>query len=440
MAGTTKRVVMPQLGESVHEGTISKWLVKPGDNVLIDGGVTSMTYLTELKPTVSGTAAAPIIIRLAPDSGRNGQVIIFGGRTVPLPYCEQATYAVQTGVVAHGLEFSGQSYITVDGTKWSGILLNGHSDYGVNLDGTNNTLKYMEITDNGQANFIAAQNFWRPDQPGVHPSGSNLVLDHMNIHDNGQDSLQTGGAITNMRISYSWFHNARSHPVYGAAVASNYCMHSDGFQIYNGGTSSGISIDHSILGPGKMQGVLFGQDAGGTSVANVTNASISNVLVLASFVTGIAGYSNTASTNWTIDHTTVYTVRSPNWKTANPGSTVGNGWNNSISVSPISTGLRITNSIAVDGRMGLGASPTLTNNCNWSPYGSMLSGSIGTYADPQMASPPPLAFPDATAGMNSTTPTSPTLADEANADYRVTAGTCLGKGSSITSVAQLLAQ
>jgi 2-oxoisovalerate dehydrogenase E2 component (dihydrolipoyl transacylase) len=34
MAGTSKRVVMPQLGESVHEGTISKWLVKPGDKVV----------------------------------------------------------------------------------------------------------------------------------------------------------------------------------------------------------------------------------------------------------------------------------------------------------------------------------------------------------------------------------------------------------------------
>src|SRR2546421_7276744 len=31
MAAKTTRVVMPQLGESVHEGTISKWLVKPGD-------------------------------------------------------------------------------------------------------------------------------------------------------------------------------------------------------------------------------------------------------------------------------------------------------------------------------------------------------------------------------------------------------------------------
>jgi 2-oxoisovalerate dehydrogenase E2 component (dihydrolipoyl transacylase) len=33
MAKTT-RVVMPQLGESVHEGTISRWLVKPGDKVV----------------------------------------------------------------------------------------------------------------------------------------------------------------------------------------------------------------------------------------------------------------------------------------------------------------------------------------------------------------------------------------------------------------------
>src|SRR5215472_12327601 len=34
MAGKTTRVVMPQLGESVHEGTISKWPVKPGDRVV----------------------------------------------------------------------------------------------------------------------------------------------------------------------------------------------------------------------------------------------------------------------------------------------------------------------------------------------------------------------------------------------------------------------
>src|SRR6266700_1177251 len=33
MAGST-RVTMPQLGESVHEGTISRWLVKPGDRIV----------------------------------------------------------------------------------------------------------------------------------------------------------------------------------------------------------------------------------------------------------------------------------------------------------------------------------------------------------------------------------------------------------------------
>src|SRR5437588_1709737 len=31
---TTTRVTMPQLGESVHEGTISRWLVKPGDKLV----------------------------------------------------------------------------------------------------------------------------------------------------------------------------------------------------------------------------------------------------------------------------------------------------------------------------------------------------------------------------------------------------------------------
>ena len=28
-----KKIIMPQLGESVTEGTIEKWLVKPGDTV-----------------------------------------------------------------------------------------------------------------------------------------------------------------------------------------------------------------------------------------------------------------------------------------------------------------------------------------------------------------------------------------------------------------------
>jgi 2-oxoisovalerate dehydrogenase E2 component (dihydrolipoyl transacylase) len=34
MGGKTTRVTMPQLGESVHEGTISRWLVKPGDKLV----------------------------------------------------------------------------------------------------------------------------------------------------------------------------------------------------------------------------------------------------------------------------------------------------------------------------------------------------------------------------------------------------------------------
>ncbi|OLB93082.1 MAG: hypothetical protein AUI15_19320 [Actinobacteria bacterium 13_2_20CM_2_66_6] len=52
MAGKTTRVVMPQLGESVHEGTISKWLVKPGDKV-VDGDGAAVS------PKVESQAPSP---------------------------------------------------------------------------------------------------------------------------------------------------------------------------------------------------------------------------------------------------------------------------------------------------------------------------------------------------------------------------------------------
>src|SRR5260370_14736657 len=52
MAPKTTRVVTPQLGESVHEGTIAKWLVKPGDKVV---EFEPMLYVD----TDKGIAAAP---------------------------------------------------------------------------------------------------------------------------------------------------------------------------------------------------------------------------------------------------------------------------------------------------------------------------------------------------------------------------------------------
>ncbi|HEU5376219.1 MAG TPA: hypothetical protein VFV38_12310 [Ktedonobacteraceae bacterium] len=56
--------------------------IQPGDTILVDGGGSSgMTYTTTLDIPKSGTANAPITIKMATDAGRNGQVKIFGGRS-----------------------------------------------------------------------------------------------------------------------------------------------------------------------------------------------------------------------------------------------------------------------------------------------------------------------------------------------------------------------
>ena len=67
-------------------------LVQPGDTLLLDGGSQSTTYTTTLTIGKSGTQADPIIVKRATDAGHNGQVILFGGRSVPLPYCGQVNY------------------------------------------------------------------------------------------------------------------------------------------------------------------------------------------------------------------------------------------------------------------------------------------------------------------------------------------------------------
>jgi len=73
MAGTAKRVVMPQLGESVHEGTISKWLVKPGDKV------TEFEPMLEVDTDkVSAEVPAPVTGILKEILAKEGQTVQAG--------------------------------------------------------------------------------------------------------------------------------------------------------------------------------------------------------------------------------------------------------------------------------------------------------------------------------------------------------------------------
>ncbi len=91
MAKTT-RVVMPQLGESVHEGTISKWLVKPGDKV------------TEFEPMLEVDTDKVNAEVPAPVTGILREILAKEGETV------QA--GAEIAVVEVGADVSGKAEVT----------------------------------------------------------------------------------------------------------------------------------------------------------------------------------------------------------------------------------------------------------------------------------------------------------------------------------------
>src|SRR5256714_12149855 len=64
------KVTMPQLGESVHEGTISKWLVKPGDR------------LVEFEPMLEGDTDKVNAEVPAPVSGVLKEILAQEGETI----------------------------------------------------------------------------------------------------------------------------------------------------------------------------------------------------------------------------------------------------------------------------------------------------------------------------------------------------------------------
>jgi hypothetical protein len=59
--------------------------IHPGDTIHIDGGKTEMVYLSALHIGKSGTSDNRITIKLSEEPGKNGKVVIFGGRSIPLP-------------------------------------------------------------------------------------------------------------------------------------------------------------------------------------------------------------------------------------------------------------------------------------------------------------------------------------------------------------------
>lgn len=213
--------------------------IQPGDGIVIDGGSHSMTYRTTLRPAANGTESSPIIVQLSADKGRNGQAIIFGGNSQPLPECGQRSWDSSQHDQAElaGIQLdNGISNVLIDGRKRAGFVIHGWAEHGVkfNPDKINNnrddnprniTLRYMEIYNNGgveQKNDGSTQNLWYPlhSGAGVKLAGVGHVFSFLEVHDNSADAIQSaytnpgGGVYNNMddfTLTDSWLYNQRPH-------------------------------------------------------------------------------------------------------------------------------------------------------------------------------------------------------------------------------------
>ncbi len=265
-------------------------VIQPGDTILLDGGsatckysvtVTNntntplpagcgMEYNTTLNIGASGTADSPITIKLADEPGRNGTARIFGSRSTPLGYCGQTSYTPSQTDEGDGIYLLGRSYVVIDGSHWSGIMVYGWTT-GMTLspeeDNHHVTLRNAEMFDNGI--WLPSQ---EPDQPAITGSGSALLFERLILHDNGQDAFQTGYArpVNDAVFRRIWFYNQRPHPTVHDEPF-NYCTHSDGIQFYGDLTHQNITIEDSLVGPGLMQGVILG-DIGRINYVVVRNS------------------------------------------------------------------------------------------------------------------------------------------------------------------------
>jgi hypothetical protein len=397
-------------------GTIKWSVVQPGDTLFLDGGSSGITYTSTLAVGKSGTALAPITIRVSSVAGHNGRVLIFGGRGTPLPYCGQTGYKYQTsGVRLHGITFNNASHVVIDGGKWDGLAVYGHDNDGVLFSGgeSYDTLRNAEVYDNGTASVNSA-GAWSTDAAGIRPLGSHLTFDQVDVHDNGQDALQSGGPLNYITIHHSWLHFARQNPLQPAGSAFNTpCTHQDGLQIYAGDVQSGVTIQDSVLGPGLIEGVMLGQAPyvynGVTYSATIHDVTVRNSLVINGAHNGLIGDPGQTQNNWTIDHTTIFMNASED------------------ALSWMGNNASVTNSIVYGGGFYLPTGLAVSGgNCQWN------TGAGSTQIKGLTANP---LFNTNVSGFGAF----PSLTTQASADFGLqTITPCPGVGSSMTSVAMLI--
>jgi hypothetical protein len=318
-----------------RDTSLINWLaVRPGSEIILDGGTSTcgvspydFKHSSPDPGVTCGQRYAPFSVRqdditiarsTAP--GHDGTVVIDGGRDTPLPYCAQSSYSAAAGAPL-GIDLSGHHGVVIDGMTRAGIVVRG-AQSGVDMrGGGHDTLRNMEIFDNG----YTIRNSWgySTDGDGVYLSGEGNVYDRLLVHDNGQDELHsgseshsgmTGYSVAGSVISDSWLGAVRADPSYPGEPFNDLqdsgndpgCQHADGVQIFEPGTTmSGFTVSYDVFGPGTNTG-LFPSD-GGTH-ATIDNVTVSDSLFLSAASTDIITVNPVHG--WTLSHDTLIAARS----------------------------------------------------------------------------------------------------------------------------------
>jgi len=305
-----------------------KWsVIRPGSVIVLDGGdsVCSVSpYDFEPSAPDPGVTCGQryqpfsigqndITIERSTAAGRDGTVVIDGGRDTPLPYCGQKSYSAVTTANA-GIDLNGHSGVTIDGTTRSGIVVRGARN-GVVMDGGgHDVLRNMEIFDNGFA--IAHSWGYSTDGNGILMGGEDDVYDRLLVHDNGQDEIhsdEVGYDESGSAVDNSWLGAIRANPRYPGEPfndleASGHdpgCTHADGVQIFAPGTTmSGLTLSYDVFGPGTNHG-LYPSD-GGTG-ATFDDVTVSDCLFLDTDSINIL--SDNPVHGWDLSHDTLFATQ-----------------------------------------------------------------------------------------------------------------------------------
>lgn len=259
--------------------------VSPGETIVIGGG----EYHTNMKVEASGVSGSPITITT------NGtQVILDGQRPAP-PYCGESEYI--PAMAQDAIDLQGQSFIVIDGQEWKGIVLRNHKRGIMMRRGASNIIvRNVEIYDNGWS--LGSGTNTVPEGAGVELGGSDVLFERVIIHDNGQDAFQAGWGVWNFTLRNSWLYNSREHPTV-RGKPFNYCAHTDGLQIYDGGVQGPVVLENNIIGPSFTQGIMI------NNPATVNDVLIKNTLFVSNGEGSIVIQKGGASSNWTLQNVTV---------------------------------------------------------------------------------------------------------------------------------------